>query len=105
MCKAAGQFVSGVCLVVMVPIFQTTFVAITWAAGIVVMIYLASAATFTYVAGDIFTSIKTYSDENLIKLYYFVFGTLWTNALLQAMGIFVIASACCMWYYSHGPGQ
>lgn len=34
-----------------------------------------------------------------------MFGTLWTNALLGAMGIFVIASACSMWYYSHGPGQ
>lgn len=21
------------------------------------------------------------------------------------MGIFVVASACTMWYYSHGPGQ
>jgi choline transporter-like protein 2/4/5 len=21
------------------------------------------------------------------------------------MGIFVIASACAMWYYAHGPGQ
>lgn len=35
--------------------------------------------------------------------YYFVFGTLWVNALLQAIAIFVIASACAMWYYSHGP--
>lgn len=61
-CKAAGQFVSGVCLVVLVPIFQTTFVGILWACAIVVMIYLASAATFTYVSGDIFTSIATYDD-------------------------------------------
>lgn len=38
-------------------------------------------------------------------MYYFIFGTLWSNAILQAMGIFVIASACAMWYYSHGPGQ
>jgi cation transport ATPase len=32
--------------------------------------------------------------------YYFVFGTLWTNALLQAITIFVIASACALWYFN-----
>lgn len=104
-CKSAGQFVASVCLIVMVPIFQTFWVIILWACAIVAMIYLVSAATFTVTSGSIFTSIATYSDPNLIRFYYFIFGVLWSNALLQAMGIFVIASACCMWYYSHGPGQ
>lgn len=34
-----------------------------------------------------------------------MFGTLWCNALLGAIGTFLIASSVCMWYYSHGPGQ
>lgn len=34
-----------------------------------------------------------------------MFGTLWCNAFIGAMTIFIVASACCMWYYSHGPGQ
>jgi len=38
----------------------------------------------------------------LARFYYFVFGTLWSNALVQAMTTFVIASATCMWYYSQG---
>jgi choline transporter-like protein 2/4/5 len=104
-CKAAGQFVATVCLIVLVPIWQTLLVACLWIPGIVAIVYLASSATFTHVGTDVFTSISSYTDEKLIYLYYFVFGTLWTNALLQAMGIFVIASACTMWYYSHGPGQ
>lgn len=96
---------ASVCLIVLVPIWQTLLVGVLWAVAIVAIIYLAASATFTHTSGDVFTSIADYADEKLIYLYYFVFGTLWTNALLQAMGIFVIASACTMWYYSHGPGQ
>jgi hypothetical protein len=104
-CKAAGQFVASVCSVVFVPVWQTLQVIVLWVAAIIAIIYLAASAQFTYVSGDIFTSIANYADQKLIYLYYFVFGTLWTNALLQAIGVFVIASACAMWYYSHGPGQ
>lgn len=42
---------------------------------------------------------------SLVRFYYFVFGTLWCNALLGAIGTFLIASSACMWYYSNGPGQ
>lgn len=41
----------------------------------------------------------------MIRFYAFVFGTLWCSAFIGAMTIFIIASAACMWYYSHGPGQ
>jgi len=40
-----------------------------------------------------------------VNFYAFLFGTLWCNAMISAIGIFVIASSCVMWYYSHGPGQ
>ncbi len=108
-CKCAGQFVARVCGIVLVPIWQTIFVVALWVAAIIAIIWLAASATFvarqTNGNYDVFTSISNYADEKLIYLYYFVFGTLWTNALFQAMGIFVIASACAMWYYAHGPGQ
>lgn len=51
------------------------------------------------------TSVADYADGNLLRLYYFLFATLWCNALLQAIAIFVIASACCMWYYNHGANS
>ena len=41
----------------------------------------------------------------MIRFYCFIFGTLWVNAFIGAMTIFIIASACTMWYYSHGPDQ
>lgn len=108
-CKCAGQFVARVCGIVLVPIWQTILVVVLWVAAIIAIVWLAASATYvpTQSSGsyDVFTSVANYGDEKLIYLYYFVFGTLWTNALFQAIGIFVIASACTMWYYSHGPGQ
>lgn len=108
-CKCAGQFVARVCGIVLVPIWQTLLVVVLWVAAIIAIIYLAASATYVPTISDgtydVFTSVADYGDEKLVYLYYFIFGTLWTNALFQAIGIFVIASACTMWYYSHGPGQ
>ncbi len=104
-CKAAGQFIVGVCTSVLVPIFQTILTLGLWGGCLVVMVYLVSTANFKIAnSTDYFTSVD-YMDGGLINLYIFIFTTLWSNALIQAIGIFVIASACCMWYYSHGPGQ
>jgi len=104
-CKTAGQFVSHTCGIVLVPIIQTIVNLGMWAVCLVALLYLISAATFTYTSGDVFTSINDLTDTALIQFYVFVFGTLWCNAFIQAAGIFVVASACCIWYYSHGPNQ
>lgn len=104
-CKAAGKFVAQTCAIVLVPIVQTAINISMWVICIVALLYLASAANYVVTSGDIFTSISNYSDTALINFYVFLFGTLWCNAFIQAMGIFVIASACCFWYYSHGPDQ
>lgn len=102
-CKVAGQFVIRCCQVMFVPIFLAAILIGMWACCLLCMIYLLSSTTF-YVASssDIFTSVKDYSDRSLLELYYFVFGTLWSSALIQAIGTFTIASAVCMWYYNHG---
>jgi hypothetical protein len=103
-CKAAGGFIGTVPQSLLVPVFMAILVVGFWAFALVVIVYLMGAATYTANSGDVFSSISNYADEKLIYLYYFIFGSLWTNALLGAITIFVIASACCMWYYSHGPG-
>jgi len=102
-CKAAGQFVVNTCFIVLVPIIQTVITLAMWAVCIVAMLYLISSAAFVVSGTDVFTKINNYGDSNLVQFYCFVFGTLWLHAFIQAVGIFVIASACCMWYYSHGP--
>lgn len=102
-CKSAGQFVASVCSTMLVPIIQTILSGGMWAAAIVVMVYLVSAATFTATSSDYFSSVSSYTDTALIRFYIFIFFTLWTSAFLGAMTIFIVASACSMWYYSHGP--
>ena len=104
-CKSAGQFIAGVCLIVLVPVFQAMLTLSLWAGCLVAMVYLVSSASFTTTGATYFTTIADYADYALIRFYVFLFGTLWVNAFLGAMGIFVVASACCMWYYSHAPGS
>jgi uncharacterized protein YggT (Ycf19 family) len=104
-CKSAGQFVASVCSTVLVPIVQTIIAAGIWAGSLVVMVYLVSCSKFTATTSDYFSSIADYSDSSMVRFYIFVFLTLWTVAFVGAMTIFVIASACTMWYYSHGPDQ
>ena len=102
-CKAAGQFVSHTCFIVMIPILQTIINLGMWAICLYVLLYLVSAAPFSYTSGSVFTSITNLQDTALVQFYVFLFGTLWCNAFVQAVGLFVVASACCIWYYSHGP--
>ena len=105
-CKSAGQFVGSVCTVILVPIFQTVLAFSLWVGALISMVYLVSAAKFVVMnSTDYFTSIESYGDTALVRFYIFVFLTLWVNAFLSAMTIFIIASATCMWYYSHAPGN
>lgn len=101
-CKAAGQFIVGVCTAMLVPVFQTFFTLGLWGGCLVVMVFLVSTANFTVANSSDYFSSVSYSDGGLVDLYIFIFSTLWSNALIQAIGIFVIASACCMWYYAQG---
>jgi hypothetical protein len=62
-CKAAGQFVAGVCLIVFVPIFQTFITLGLWGACLVAMVYIVSSTTFISDAGvSVFTTIANYGD-------------------------------------------
>lgn len=103
-CKCAGAFLLEVCSVMFVPIIMAIATVALWVVCCLCMIWLVSAAPFI-ANGDIFTSIQDFRDLSLVRFYYFVFATLWSNALLQGITTFVIASSCCMWYYSHGPGH
>ena len=103
-CKVSGQFLIRVAQVLLVPIIITALILCLWAFGLSAMVYIISTATFV-ANGDIFTSIDEYTSRSLGMFYYFFFGILWTNAYLGALSIFVVASCCCMWYFSRGPGD
>lgn len=61
-CKSAGQFVASVCSIVFVPIFQTCIVGGMWAACLVIMVYLVSAAKFTATSSTYFSYVNDYAD-------------------------------------------
>lgn len=103
-CNVAGQFISEVCQIILVPIFMGILMFGYWVACVIAMIGLISGASFI-ADGDVFTSITDFTNNHLAMFYYFVFGTLWVNALIQAICIFVIASVCAMWYYNHGANS
>lgn len=104
-CKASGQFIAQTCSIVLVPIIQTVINIGQWAICIVAMLYLISVASFQSSSSSVFTELTSYDQDSLLCFYAFLFGSLLCSAIIQAVGIFVIASACCMWYYSHGPDQ
>lgn len=104
-CKTAGQFVAHTCSIILVPIIQTAFIIVMWVLCIVALLYIISCTTFVASSSNVFTSLQSYTSSSLYQFYAFIFGTLWCNAFVQAVGTFVVASACCIWYYSHGPDQ
>lgn len=101
-CKVSGKFIIRCAQVMLVPIVMTACILGLWAFGLSAMVYIISTATFIS-NGDIFTAIDDYTSRSLGMFYYFFFGILWSNAYLGAVSIFVVASCCCMWYFSRGP--
>jgi hypothetical protein len=68
------------------------------------MIFFLSAASFhVESSANYVTWFNGYGDLSLIKFYCLLFAALWSYGMIQAITTFVIANACCMWYYSHGP--
>jgi solute carrier family 44 protein 1 (choline transporter-like protein)/choline transporter-like protein 2/4/5 len=104
LCGVAGQFIASTCQIVLVPLIMGFLVFALWVAAIIAMVCLIGTATFVVNGNSIFTSIQSYTTMSLGFFYYFVFGTLWVNALLLAITIFVVAAACAVWYFSRAPG-
>jgi len=104
-CSVAGQFISNVCQIMILPIFMGLLIIALWVACVFAMVGLIGGATFVAKTDDVFTNIDNYGDRFLGMFYYYTFATLWSNALLQALAIFVVASCCALWYFSHGIKQ
>lgn len=101
--KAAGSFINSTLSVMIVPFTNTLAALLIWAIGITGTIWLLGAAQWVVASDtDYFTSLKSFQDEALYRLYYFFFGVLWCDALVSAYSFFIIASATALWYYSHG---
>lgn len=104
-CGVAGKFVASTCQVFFVPLIMGAIIIVLWVAAVFAMIGLIGGADFVVSGNDIFTSIADYKNNYLAMFYYYVFATLWTNAFLQAIAIFIIAAACGFWYYNQAGPQ
>lgn len=105
LCGIAGEFVASTCQVMLVPVVMGAAVFALWVFCLYAMVTLIGTAQFVVNGTDVFTSIQSYTSASLGYFYYFVFATLWSNALLQAIAVFVIASACAVWYFSKSPNM
>ena len=103
--EVAGEFVTNTCTVFLVPIIMTGVLAVFWVFAIFGMITIISTATFVIRQGDIFTSIEDFASQPLGMFYFFLFGTFWVNAMILSIPIFVVASACAVWYFSKSPAM
>jgi len=104
LCGIAGKFIAQTCQIIFVPIIMGFFVLALWVAAIISMVCLIGTTTFVVNGNDVFTSIQSYTSSSLGYFYYTVFGTLWLNALLLAITVFVIAATCAVWYF-HKSGR
>jgi len=104
-CGVAGKFVASTFQVFFVPLIMGAKIIALWVAAVFAMVGLIGGTRYVVNGDDVFTTIESYTDTYLAMFYYFVFGTLWTNAFLQAIAIFVIAAACGFWYYNQAGPQ
>lgn len=97
--KTASLFISDVKSVLLVPPIFIVFFAAFWA-------FWISAALFLYSIGEankhshLPVASMTWDDTTRKMIIYFIFAGLWANAFISAVNQFVIASACCIWYFA-----
>lgn len=87
------------------PVFMGLLIIVLWVACIFAMVGLIGGADFVVDGNDVFTSLDNYTNNYLVMFYYYLFATLWSNAFLQALAVFVVACCCAMWYFSHGINE
>lgn len=99
--KTAAQFIRKEFLILFFPLFVAAalvgfYIFWVWAA-----VYIYSLGEPEADSGSILpTMVRT--DNEKYMFYYHLFALLWINAFILAWGTFVIASAACIWYFTHG---
>ena len=85
--------------VLLVPILNTFLSGLFAGVWIVGTIYLYSAGTVS--ARDGYPISKITWDDNVRRMWYFnLFAVLWIVAFILCLGNFIIAAACCIWYFN-----
>ena len=102
--EATGRFINDTVFVLFVPLFNTVaaFVfIIMWVAGAV---FLYATGTFKPQADWPIASV-TWTEEVRYMWYFNLFAGLWILAFIVMLTDFIIACACCVWYYNQGASS
>jgi choline transporter-like protein 2/4/5 len=102
--KTAADFVKDCPCAMVIPLVIFLLVLVFWGFWICGMIMIYSMGTVTNIPGEPYGKIL-WDPNTKIFLGIFIFSGLWKNAFLMALTQFILASTCCIWYFSHGPGQ
>eukprot|EP01015_Nassula_variabilis_P030426 TRINITY_DN6683_c0_g1_i32.p1 TRINITY_DN6683_c0_g1~~TRINITY_DN6683_c0_g1_i32.p1 ORF type:complete len:447 (-),score=91.79 TRINITY_DN6683_c0_g1_i32:100-1440(-) len=97
--KAAADFVKDVCSALLVPPVMFTFQIMLYVSWLITLVYLYSTGEQKRPQeGWPFASIEV--DQRLEgQLAYHLFGLLWINAFIIALGQFILASSAGIWYF------
>jgi len=100
--ESASEFVQEVSQSICVPIFGFLFLASFFAYWLIIALYLYTSGTWSQVGQQPFGKIEwdAYIQEILIVHCFALF---WNVAFMMAFNQYVIASACCMWYFKKKP--
>ena len=101
--KTAAIFIRDTFSIILVPPVISIGTGALWAGWIYTAIYLYSCNAVSG-SGDLPFATVTWTGYNKQLFWYWIFAGLWINAFLQALCIFIVASACCIWYFSQGSG-
>lgn len=100
--KATARFINNTWSLFLIPIF---FIIIIGA----FICYWVFTAAYIFSIGQIgprdaplqFLSTVKWEDKTRYIFLYHLFGLLWVNAFIIGCAQFIIAAACCVWYFSH----
>lgn len=96
--KASSDFTREVCEAILVPIVMFFVVVGFFSYWITSTVYLASTGTKT--AGSTPYGSLNLDEGTIWMMVFEFFGFIWNASFALAFTQFVLASACCMWYFS-----
>ena len=104
--EAAAEYVNDAWRALLVPIFGFFVIVLFYVVWIVVAVFVYSVGEITTkeVGGIQYASVK-WEDSTRYAWYYTFFGALWYNALIIAIGQFMIIVSCSYWYFSVNSDQ
>ena len=99
--QAASDFVASTPSIFLIP-FAFFFITCAWIVfWIISAVYVYSVGTAVQGTTPIFANIQWDNTTRYVWIYH-LFGLFWISAFIIGCSQFLIAVACCIWYFSHG---